>query len=505
MRRRTRLRLETLEARLVPSTFYVAPTGNDHGAGTSQAPWRTLQHAVDAIAPGDAIRVESGTYAGCRIGHSGQAGAVCTLEADAGAQVVINTPGPANQHNSDVEVELFGGTVSYWVLSGLEVANSPNEGIDVRGTTFITVQNCYVHDSTLTGIFLAYSDNALIQYNQSASNHEHGVYDSNSSDNPTMRGNVLHDNANSGVHMNGDRHFAGDGLVTDALVEQNIIYNNGASGGSGINCDGVQDSVIENNLLYNNHASGISLYRIDGAAGSDNNIVVNNTVLVAADGRWALNIENDSTGNTAYNNILYDYNPSHGSIAISSKSLPGFTSDYNVVMQRMSKTGGNTVISLTQWRNATGQDKHSIVATPAALFVNPAGNDYHLSSTSPAIDAGTATDAPSVDLEGNPRPVGKGFDIGAYEYQGNAGAAAVVTAAWSPPRTQPADPPTLGGAEPTVPTAHLSGLHGQAQAALGMPALAAVRNDADPDGYFVSMVPDLGDDGVLGTRAWDWA
>ena len=54
-------------------------------------------------------------------------------------------------------------------------------------------------------------------------------------------------------------------IISFALVERNIIYENGVGGGSGINCDGVSDSIFRNNLLYNNHASGISLYGIDGA------------------------------------------------------------------------------------------------------------------------------------------------------------------------------------------------------------------------------------------------
>ena len=39
-----------------------------------------------------------------------------------------------------------------------------------------------------------------------------------------------------------------DGIISGALVENNVIYNNGLGGGSGINCDGVQNSVIRNNL-----------------------------------------------------------------------------------------------------------------------------------------------------------------------------------------------------------------------------------------------------------------
>jgi hypothetical protein len=39
------------------------------------------------------------------------------------------------------------------------------------------------------------------------------------------------------------------------------------------------------------------------------------------------------------------------------------------------------------------------------------------SSTSPALDAAGAVDAPEVDFYGNPRPVGDGPDMGAVEVQ----------------------------------------------------------------------------------------
>jgi hypothetical protein len=41
---------------------------------------------------------------------------------------------------------------------------------------------------------------------------------------------------------------------------------------------------------------------------------------------------------------------------------------------------------------------------------------FELSSTSPLIDAGTCTGAPSTDIEGDPRPSGPGCDIGADEF-----------------------------------------------------------------------------------------
>jgi hypothetical protein len=46
-------------------------------------------------------------------------------------------------------------------------------------------------------------------------------------------------------------------------------------------------------------------------------------------------------------------------------------------------------------------------------FVNPAGRDYHLRASSPAKDA--VDEGPAADFEGDPRPRGARFDIGADE------------------------------------------------------------------------------------------
>jgi hypothetical protein len=48
-------------------------------------------------------------------------------------------------------------------------------------------------------------------------------------------------------------------------------------------------------------------------------------------------------------------------------------------------------------------------------FVNPSTGDYHLASNSPAVDGLTFSAGVSVDLEGNSRPLGAGYDYGCYE------------------------------------------------------------------------------------------
>ena len=403
------------------ATFYVSTQGHDGNAGTQAKPWATLQHAVDTIAPGDTILVEAGTYAGCRIGLAGGQSAPKTLEAAPGAHVLLNRPGRGNRHNSILEVENFDATVTDWVVSGFEVADSPRYGIDVRVTDRITVQQNHVHNSRRTGIFTAFSNHALIQNNESDHNGEHGIYQSNSSVYPVIRGNQSHHNASAGIHMNGDiSEQPGNGLVRFATVENNVIWENGRSGGSGINCDGVDDSVFRNNLLYNNHASGISLYAIDGAHGSSNNKVYNNTIVMAPNSRFVINIPNDGdgkappVGNVVENNILYTPDSFHGSVLIAAPSVSGFHSDFNIVVGHFSDDNGDTSISLAKWQTL-GYDLHSILATPAQLFVDPANNNYQLKAGSPAIDKGTSLLDVPVDILGVHRPQGLAWDIGCYE------------------------------------------------------------------------------------------
>lgn len=44
------------------TTYYVSPTGNDSNSGALALPWKTLTHAISAVAAGDTIQARAGTY-----------------------------------------------------------------------------------------------------------------------------------------------------------------------------------------------------------------------------------------------------------------------------------------------------------------------------------------------------------------------------------------------------------------------------------------------------------
>jgi parallel beta-helix repeat protein len=418
------------------NTFYVDPNGSNSNSGAQGSPWQTLQFAANQVNPGDTVIVDAGSYAGFDITTSGTAAAPISFIASAG----VNITSPETMRNKEgINIE----GASFIHLSGFTCDNMPEAGIRTVGFSAspttqhqdgIMLTHNVCQNNHTWGIFTAFSDNVVISDNTcSGSVTQHGVYVSNTCSGPVVSYNTLFGNAGAGLHMNGDVSQGDVGVITNALVIGNVIYNNGTLGASGINCDGVQNSVIENNLLYNNHASGISLYDIDASHGSDNDVIVNNTIIMASNARWCINIQDrtdeteGSINNTVFNNILLNNNPNHGSIALGQLSrTTGFASDYNIITTNASPfdevdlTGNDNFVTFAKWKTDTGQDMHSFTATAAQLFVNIGGNDYHLVAGAPAIDAGVSSlaghAAPSIDLDQNGRPAGKGFDIGAYEF-----------------------------------------------------------------------------------------
>lgn len=395
------------------STYYVSSSGNDNNSGLGlNSAFATLQHASDIVNAGDSVLVVSGNYVGFDVRTNGTSTEPIVFKA-INNDVIINVNNPVTNDGINIED-------ADWIeIHNFNIINQPRAGIRIVLSDFVKIKNNTCTNNYKWGIFTGFTNDILIEGNQcSYSEDEHGIYVSNSSDRPTIINNHSFNNNGCGIHMNGDLSMGDDGIISNAIVAGNIIHDNGIGGGSAINMDCVQDSRIYNNLIYNNHATGIAMYQIDGAEGSKNNKIFNNTIIHPTDGRWAILIVNASTGNTIYNNILINKHSFRGSICLDEDSKPGFVSDYNLLVNRLSDDDGNSNMSLTSWQ-AMGYDLNSqIVQDENIIFVDPANSDYHLLESSQPTNIGTSlvSSVVNVDLEGIVRPQGSGYDIGAYEY-----------------------------------------------------------------------------------------
>lgn len=404
------------------ATFVVSPSGSDSNPGTEQAPWRTLQRAALRVRPGDRVEVRSGAYRGFDLRAGGAPGAPVEFVAD--DDVVITG---ANGRTPD-GVNLEGA--SHVLIDGFEIVGAKRAGIRVVGpsvggqrfSSHVTLRNLRLRNNQVWGVFAGFVHDLLIEdVEASGSVEQHGVYVSNSGDRPIVRRTRAWSNHASGIQLNADANAGLDGVIEDAVIERNVLYDNGRRGGAAINLDGVQNSRVANNLLYNNHASGIALFQIDGGAPSTGNTLVHNTVVQPADGRWAITLENAAANTTIANNILLNAHVFRGAISVSGDSLAGLVSDHNVGKPRFSTNSGNSAVPLAAWQFGTGRDRNSAEADAASLFVDASADDYRLREDSPARDTGTPEHTADKDLQGDRRPVGAAPDVGAFEWRPQAG------------------------------------------------------------------------------------
>ncbi|MBX4197952.1 peptidoglycan-binding protein [Candidatus Parcubacteria bacterium] len=423
-------------ATVARNTYYVSTTGNDANLGTSDAgAWRTLLKAAKTVQPGDTVIVRPGTYVGFYLEKGGWPGAPITFKADPG--VIINTQAYNNDGINILKWQNGGAVeLGYINIEGFEIINMTHAGIMTTSNVNGVFKNNTIRAAGYVGILTSYSDYITVENNK-IYNSDNGIYIGNTSIGPIVRRNLIDGGllsaSKNGIHMNGDLSVGGTsgstGLITNALIEENIIYRTGVQASSGINMDGVQNSIIRNNLVWNVRSNGISFYQIDGGGPSKDNVLVNNTVVGSR--YYNLNIKNNATGIKAFNNILYNDSSygTRGSILVAADSRTGFESDYNTVVNIFNLDKDEQALrTFTQWKAETGQDSHSVLVTSASslfanyIAANDINNDYHLKSTSPAVNAGISSlgggQAASRDLDGVSRPYGGAFDIGAYEFTG---------------------------------------------------------------------------------------
>ena len=170
----------------------------------------------------------------------------------------------------------------------------------------------------------------------------------------------------------------------DCLIDNNLIVES-ASNGIISRFDSTQQTVV-NNTIANCTLAGIQM-GVTGAFVNDYCLVANNIVRNCATGIKEATASGGTSGthNQYLNNDVYNCTTAY------------------VLLNGLTPSGG-------------------ITSDPLMVNYQPDGSgDYHLTASSPCIDAGIATMANDLDLDGLSRPHGAGYDIGCYEYGAVAG------------------------------------------------------------------------------------
>jgi hypothetical protein len=396
------------------TTYYVSPEGSDSNDGSINSPWLTIQHGLDNLEPGNTLNISAGVYnEALYLDHSGSETQKIRIIGQSFDTVILD--------GINVDRDLFFvENAEYIEISGLTFTRAPRAGLRLSYAHHVEIRNCVFAENGRWGVFTDFSDYTTIENCEAyGSASEHGIYISNSSDNAIVRNSIVHHNNASGIQINADPSMGGDGISSDCLIENNLVYENGRGGGAAVNLASVRDSVIQNNMIYWNYAGGIAAWD-DGQGlqwGSKDLVIIHNTVYFRPfEGRWAVSLKNGSTDAEIHNNILAGGRG--GGFEFNTNCLSGAQIDYNIYYRANSVfvvTQEDTrSYTITQWQGA-GYDRNSITDIPQNLFVSTAAADLHLKSSANAVDMGTDKGL-SYDFEGDARPQGNSPDVGADEH-----------------------------------------------------------------------------------------
>lgn len=341
--------------------YYVSTSGNDSSSGTQLAPFKTLSHAASVVSAGGVVHVAAGTYYGnVMSSKSGTSSARIRFVSDTkwGAKIV----------GSGTEA-MWLNTGSYVDIIGFDVSGPGRLGIQ-NGGSYTLISNNHVHNLTISGGCNGSGGAGIVNSNYSGSNGD-------------IISNVVHDigtpGACNGVQGIYHSHYGG-------RIVNNLVYRVSAYG---IHLWHAANQVtVMNNTVFNNGSSsmggGIVAGRGDSGAGVMVNTSISNNIVM----------NNPRSGISQY---CYSGDPCIGSGNVTANNLVYGNGGGNISLKVGSPTG-------------------TITADPQFVNYQASGSgDYHVKSTSPAINHGVPLPGVATDLDGKPRLAGSAVDIGAYE------------------------------------------------------------------------------------------
>ena len=212
----------------------------------------------------------------------------------------------------------------------------------------------------------------------------------------------------------------------DPTIDGNLFQNNSGLEAGGLHLHGGDGAALLNNVVISNtgHLAG-GLYLHRASALLVNNVVADNEATGIASGLLVEQCSPRLVHTTIVHNIGGDGNGVYvrdGGGPFSSPVLTNTILGAHSVA--ISVAAGNTAtLEATLWGSgawanttpAAGNVVSSTNLSGDPAFVDPARGDYHLGATSQAMDVGVDAGV-AVDLDGQSRPTGEGYDIGADEF-----------------------------------------------------------------------------------------
>ncbi|HSJ54912.1 MAG TPA: right-handed parallel beta-helix repeat-containing protein, partial [Anaerolineae bacterium] len=427
---------------LAATLYYVSTSGSDSNPGTSDRPWRTIQKAANTMVAGDTVTVRAGDYPErVQVSRSGSSGSQITYQAEG-------------------TVTMRGFTVrgNYVTIRGFDISNTPNAWADGQGifvqANYCIIENNYVHYATRGGIFV-YAE----------------PWEWSSRTGNVVRNNRLGRNALVGIEVHGRNHviegneiwgtiqhhpswpsppysdadgmrFFGSGHVFRRNYIHDINFSDPENDDPHIDCfqtwggeyqEAGRDIVFERNwceVLESQTAyeSGTA-FMLAGSRG----LIIRSNILQAAK-----HINTGGGGNsylTVVNNTMtsdLSFPTSNYPQGIALENCPNSTVRNNILYNlpgEVYKVTGTSTTGLAMGNNlAYRSDGKALVGSPypgdlwgvVPGFVNAGAANYHLQTTSAAVDSGynVGTLVP-VDYDGIARPQGSAFDRGACECTGS--------------------------------------------------------------------------------------
>ncbi len=432
---------------------YVATNGNDSNSGTSSAPWRTIAKAASTAQAGTTVIVRSGTYnESLRPAYSGQAGKLIIFKSETPRGAVLD-----GQQSRSSGVDLQGR--QYVRVDGFEIRNFNSNGVYLQGrseTSVVGVEiaNNYIHHNGNTsswgssgiGIQAQNARNTLIDGNEIYHNGDTAVAIGGEwrAENVTIRGNNIHYNGRDGIkggghniiieynfmhnqchtttHQDATEIWQCDGLIVRYNVIGDftqLVYGGMGAGGQYLKNIQVYGNVFYNHYYWNRHRGSCPAVWFDARKGPsgapfEKIYIHSNTFLFLGEDISPIMLYGSSSTSNRdvriYNNIFYrcrGLSRTGNAYSVGSEMQPLY-SDYNC-FYGMTPAGGNA--------NSIHADPRLVNYSVGALTF-----DARLRSDSPCIDAGPSNlgslvPLPSnfTDADGKARPLGGGYDMGAYE------------------------------------------------------------------------------------------